>query len=531
MNYYHDFTFNRRQFMQFAGGAVTIVTVAACTSTDLPDSGTAQNNPSTATEPQAGGILRLAPTDDVTSLDPGTVTSAGDILVGALLYNTLTRGSVEESGVVIHHPELAESWEMNEDATVHTFYLRQGVTFQHGTPFTAQDVEYTINRVLDPALGASVSASLQTIERIEIVDDFTIQFHLTAPNVTLPNVFGGPSLYIVPHDRTTEQLRSEPSGTGPFVLAERVVGERVVASRNENYWEEGLPYLDEVQLLIIPEPATQIAALTGGTVDMLYQVGLESVATLENTPDIDVVESPMGFYPLFVMNVTAPPFDDVRVRQAFKHAFDRTAMHAAILQGSGAVGNDQPIAPGTPFWADVQPLEYDVEKAQALLAEAGYADGLEVTLSTADIGGPRINDAAVVLQEMLKAAGITMQIDKVPAGTFYAEKYMQTPFFISWWPILPEPDGVLSLGYSAQAFFNESGWTDPDLDALIEAGRGEQDMEQRQQIYAEAQQIISEQGGVIIPYFAPYLQAIRTNVKDLTPGLRPVFQTMWLAQE
>jgi peptide/nickel transport system substrate-binding protein len=520
---------SRRRLLQLTGGAITLSLISACIPAAPVTQSSAAESTSADTQPQRGGLLRVALIDDVNTLDPGTSIGVADVQVGHLVYENLVRRAENEPGAPLY-PALAETWEMNEDATVYTFTLRQGVTFQHGTAFTAKDVEYSINRLLDPALAAGVSGSLGAIDKMEVVDDFTIKFHLKAANVVLPYTLAGPGVQIVPHDRTTEQIIAEASGTGPFVLAERVPGERTVFKRNESYWDKALPYLDEVQLLVLPEPATQIAALTGGTIDLIHSIGLESVAMLEGSPDVSVLESSQGNYPVFVMRADQKPFDDLRVRQALKHAVDRAALLTALMDGRGNIGNDQPIGPGTPFWVDLQPLAYDVEKAKALLAEAGYADGVEVALSTSDIGGPRVNDAAIALQEMVKAAGFTITIDKVPVGDFWSQKYMQAPFFASWWPVFSDPNAVLPLAYSSDGFYNESGWSDPTVDELIAAGRAEQDAEQRKQIYAEAQQIISEQGGVLIPYFAPYLQAMRNRVQGHTPASRVVYQNVWLAQ-
>jgi peptide/nickel transport system substrate-binding protein len=471
--------------------------------------------------------LRVAVNDDITTLDPAVSVNGADITVAHLLYENLARRAEAEPGAPIY-PALAEAWESNADATIFTFKLRQGVTFHHGTAFTAKDVEYSINRLFE--LAASAAVSLGDLDKMEIVDDFTIKFYLKTPNVVLSYTLSGPGLQIVPHDRTTEQSQQEPAGTGAFALSERVVGEQIAFKRHEAYWDAGHPYLDEVQVLIIPEAAAQVAAITSGTVDLLAQIGLESVAALEGTPDVEVVASNQGVYPIFVMNVAQKPFDDLRVRQAFKHALDRAALQTALLQGRGNIGNDQPVGPGTPFWADVPPLAYDVEKAKALLVEAGYPDGVAVTLATSDIGGPRIGDAAVAIQEMVKAAGFMLTLDKVPPGEFWSQKYMQTPFFISWWPVFSDPNAVLPDAFSAQGDFNESGWSDPKVDELIAAGRAELDVEKRKQIYAEAQQIISEEGGVLIPYFAPFLQAIRTTVQGHIPSPRIVYQNLWLAQ-
>ncbi len=524
-------TFNRRQFLQATVGTAALISLGACT----PVAPAAAVPPADgalaaadSTEPKRGGLLRLVVADDATSLDPGVLVNSTDVNLSFVLYNNLTRRSEGEVGTPLY-PELAEAWEMNEDATVHTFYLRQGVLFHHGTPFTAKDVEYTLNRLIDPMFGSNVGTALGVIERLETVDAFTIKVHLKMPNATLPFLLSEAGMQIVPHDRTSEELRKEATGTGPFVLAERIPGDRIVAKRNESYWEQEHPYLDEVQLVVMPEAATQVAALSGGTVDMLLQVGFDTLPMLESIEGVTILESLQSIYPIFAMHITDKPFDDLRVRQAFKHAIDRVALHKAMMQGRGRIGNDQPIGPGSPYWADIQPLAYDVEKAKQLLHEAGYPDGIAITLAAADTGGPRVVDAAIVIQEMVKAVGITMTIEKVPVSTFYAEKFMQAPFFTSWWPAYSEPDGILPLSYVTQGVYNLSGWSTPRVDDLVAAGRGERDAEQRKAVYAEVQAIISEEGGVIIPYFAPYLQAIRSNLRGHIPGSRVVYQHLWLA--
>lgn len=520
----------RRQFLQVLGGTSALIALSACNPIAVPASTSPAQSAAPASDaPRKGGTLQIILPDDLTTLDPHTPLGVSDVQMPYALYNSLVRRSESEPGAPIF-PELAESWEMNEDATVYTFHLRQGVTFSHGTPFTARDVEFSLQRLQDPGTGTSVGPSLRVIEQIEIVDDHTIRFHLSAPNVTLAYNLGGPGVAIIPHDRTPDQLATEPSGTGPFVLAERVLGERTILKRNESYWDSERPYVDEVHLLHIPDPTAQIAALTSGAADLIHQIGLESVPILESTAGVQVLESPQGVYPLLAMHVTEKPFDDVRVRQAFKHAVDRNALHAALMQGRGSVGNDQPIGPGTPFWADVSPLAYDVEKAKQLLADAGYGDGVEVTLTTSDIGGPRVNDVAVAVQEMVKAAGFNVTIEKTPPGSYWTEKYMQVPLFTSWWPVFSDPDGVLPLAYTSQGFYNESGWSDPALDELIASARGETDRAKRAEMYAEVQRIISAEGGVLIPFFAPALQAARNQLRGHLPGPRLVFQNMWLAE-
>lgn len=517
---------NRRQFLTLTGGATSLLLLSACVAAPVTESpATAPTTATNTNNPVRGGLLRVAFFDVVTSLDPAILSTVADVQLAFQVYANLTQRNEGTADAAVT-PLLAESWEMNDNATVYTFHLRQGVTFHHGTPFTAKDVAYTVNRLLDPNLGSS--AWFPPLNKVAVVDDFTIEFHLESPDVTLPYLLGGFGMGIVPHDRTTEQLAREATGAGPFIIAEHVPGERMVLKRNESYWNPAEPYLDELHLITIPEPAAQIGALTSGTVDLLHQVSLENLPALENAPDVVVRESDQGVYPVFVMRVADKPFADVRVRQAFKHAVDRPTLRQAMLQTHGNIGNDQPITPGTPFWADVAPLEYNIDKAKALLAEAGFADGLAVTLTIADLGGPRVNDAAVALQEMMKPAGITITLDKVPVNTFWAEKYMQTPFFGLWWPAYSEPSGTLPLVYTSNGIYNESGWSDPQVDELIANAQGELDREKRQQMYAEIQQIISEQGASLIPYFAPFINAARANVQGLAPATELKGRSIWL---
>jgi len=175
------------------------------------------------------------------------------------------------------------------------------------------------------------------------------------------------------------------------------------------------------------------------------------------------------------------------------------------------------------------PSTIDVEKAKSLLAEAGYADGLEVTLTIAEVF-PRIVDTAVIMQGMLMDAGITVNLNRVPVSTYWAEHYMQAPFFVSYWPTIGDPDSNLSLAFVTDGTFNESGWSDPRLDELIADSRGERDLAVRKQQLAEIQQIISQEGGVIIPYLMPVLSAARNDVRGFVPSAFIFSQFVWLAQ-
>ena len=425
---------------------------------------------------------------------------------------------------------------MSEDGLSYTFHLRSGATFQSADnkPVTAEDVVYTFQRLLDPANGLTATAALTFLDRVEAVDERTVEFHLKKPNVTVLFTLAGVNYSIVPKGATNKQLSQETMGSGPFQLIENTPGERTVLKRNANYWNPDLPYVDEVHLLVIPEIAGQIAALTSGTTDMVAQVGIDQLPLLETIPTIQVTETEWIAH-LFVMRVTEEPFRDLRVRQAFKHAIDRNALQQALLYGRGVIGNDQVIAPGNPFWADLPPLAYDVTKAKQLLAEAGYANGQEagyangqaVTLSVTDFT-PGIVDAAVVLQEMFKAVGVTITLDKVAVDAYLAQKYGQVPFFIDYTPAPNDPDALLSLYFGTNAPYNVSGWSDTEVDALLDAARSEGDLAKRKEIYYQLQQRISQDGPVLSPYFIPSFVALRSNVRGAKATGLVQAEAIWL---
>lgn len=516
---------NRRQMLTLLGGSAAALAIAACSTGTLPSQPADVDTMSAVQQPQSGGVLRIAFPDQLTQLDPALALSYADISYTFTVFENLTAIDYSDASYPVI-PRLAERWEISEDGLIWTFHLRQGVQFHHGELLTAQDVIYSMERLMDPALGSSGFSHLQIVERVEAADDATIRFVLRTPHVELGRALATFALQIVPHTYTSEQLATTPSGTGPFKVSEYSPGDRLVLARHENYWDNPLPYLDEVHHLYITDSNTQMAALTSGTIDLIAQVSIANLSLVENEPTLKVLENKLGVYHVFAMRADQPPFDDVRVRQALKHTVDRNALRQVVWRERGTLGNDQPVPPSTSFWGDAVPLGYDVEKAKALLAEAGYADGLTVTLAVADVT-PGIVDAAVVLQEMVKAAGITINLEISSADIYWAEKYMQTPFFVSFWPGLAAPDEILTFSYHSQGFFNESGWSTPEVDGLIEAARAETDAAKRKAIYAEIQQQIATDGSVVIPYFISQFMALHTRIQNIPPFVVPLVHAAW----
>jgi|DewCreStandDraft_1066081.scaffolds.fasta_scaffold00369_23 peptide/nickel transport system substrate-binding protein len=463
--------------------------------------------------PRRGGHLTMAMNGQVKRWDPAIATVVDESIATQAIYNNLTW--LDEN--LRPQPDLAESWSAGPDLMTWTFKLRQGVRFHHGKLLTADDVVFTFERLLDPATKAPARSTITWIERIEKQDDHTVVFRLNAPNADVPTHFGFYYFRIVPSDRTPEQIAEQPSGTGPFKLKEWSPGERVVFTRNEQYWQPGLPYLDGWTMVSMPEETSRIGALTGRAIDIIWQLTAQSLPALQGNLNIAILRAPSGNYQPLVMKADTKPFDDVRVRQAFKAVVDREAFTKAVTQGYGKPAADHPIPEFMlPELAKEVPIpRRDLARARQLLAQAGYPDGLEITLYTSD-GRPGMVESAVTFQEMARPAGIRVNIQKIPISTYWDEIWMKKPFCVSNWITRPTIDNVLSTIYHSQAVWNEGFWRSAEMDRLIEQARAEPDAAKRAAIYIRAAKLIQQEGHSVIAYFRDVITAASKRVRNYT---------------
>ena len=509
--------------LMLMGLAVAMLSIAACGGDDeaTDESGAA------GVDVKRGGILKVTSFGTHTTLDPPFQLTQPDIIVTIHTYDNL----VQIMPDLTLKPMLATSWEPNDDLTSYTFNLRKGVKFHHGKEFKAEDVVATFDRLLDPELDSPARSSLAVIQNIEILDDHKVRFDLDGPNAFFPESL---SLYqgrIVPSDIDPARFALEEFGTGAFMISEHVPGERTVMVRNPDYWDEGLPYLDGITYLTIPAAATRAEALKSGDIDFILAIEDKIAVTLEAHPETTVLETASPTYLGMYMNMTVEPFDNVLVRKALQAATDREAIRQSALLGKGSVANDHPIAPNDPHFASQHaPPAYDTDLAKSLLEQAGYTDGIDLTLFTSSAGAPMV-EYAVALKESAAPAGIRINIKEVPEEDFWSKVWLAEPFATMWWNGRP-PDAALSVTTLSDAAWNEAQYKNPALDALVRQARGERDLADRQATYAEIQRILIDDVPRVIAVFKPVLNGARTDVRGIEahPLNWPIFHEGWLAE-
>lgn len=329
---------------------------------------------------RGGSLVVATHMDVIDGWDPHLSTAWGSALADELVYSKLV--NVSERMEIV--PDLAESWNYIEDRTIE-FKLRRGVKWHDGVDFTAEDVKYSIERILDPKNGIASRSKVESIEEVEIVDPFTIRFHLRYPDGALVNKLADINPVIVPKHILDAggSLKTKPIGTGPFILTEHVPDSYIRFVKNPKYYEPGKPYLDELTLQIIKDDAVKIAALRAKQVDMINLSEMQHVEALRKDPSLVVVSQPSLTNLLAFPNWKNKPFDDKRVRKAISLAVNREEMLQVVGFGEGVITGL--IPPSQPLWAlPEQELKnaykVDIAQAKRLLAEAGYPDGFSTTI-------------------------------------------------------------------------------------------------------------------------------------------------------
>lgn len=481
--------------------------------------------------PVPGGRMSMMIRLDVTELDPHKMSETSAFVINDQIYESLVqyyRGEIE--------PAIAESWEVSEDGLTFTFQLRENAFFHSGRQVTSADVKYSLERILDPETAAPRAASYRSIESIETPDDLTVVLGLSEPNAALLTALSIGAASIVDREVADSQglNGTVDGGSGPFMLASRVAGEEITLDRHPQYWEEGVPYLDGIDIMFNPDDNARAAAVRSGTVDFLWSAAPEFIETLKSDENLKWYGGAGALSLHLVMNVTRPPFDDVRVRQAVFFALDRQEILDIANSGLGTPLYGGFLPPGR-YGALEEPIygEPDLERARELMEEAGYADGFDVTLTVISTSAFQVRQAEVE-QQQLAEIGINVTIETVE-GTVAQARTREGDFemYQSGFSLTPDPDERLTASFVTGGGLNYAGWSDPEYDEIIAAARAELDPVERERLYQESEGILATRGPAAMTFRNADHDVVQSYVMgyagDPTPTYR-FYKYLWLDQ-
>jgi len=496
--------------------------------------------------------LVIAVASEATSMDPHFHNTGNNNQIMRHIYDRLINQGPNQELL----PGLAESWGPTDDPNVWEFNLRQGVTFHDGTPFTADDVAFTLGRAGDvPNSPSGFGTYTADIASVEVIDDHTVRIHTDAPVPLMANNLSTISIVSRAHGEgaTTEQYNAGDVaiGTGPYRQTEYVPGDRIVMEANPDYWGEA-PAWDTVTVRPISSSASRVAALLAGDVDVIANVPTADIAQLEDNPDVSLsqgVSNRVIYLHLDSDREQTPmitaigggeiqnPLLDQRVREALSLAIDREAIVEEVMEGI-AIPAGQLLPEGFFGVSDnIDVPEYDPERAQALLAEAGYGDGFAVTLH-----GPNdryINDAAVLqaIAQMFSRIGLETQVDAMPRSVYFgrASDLEFSVMLVGWGSGTGEASSPLraliatnnpDLGWGAS---NRGRYSNPEFDAILTEALQTVNDAEREALLAQATEIAMQDIAIIPTHFQvntwgtrPDLQYIpRTDEYTLAIGVVP----------
>lgn len=510
----------RRELLQrgAVGGVALSVgsVVAGCGGGNGSAASAPEGAPNQGTEPKSGGVLKVGVSGGAASqevLDPHAFTTGDlDFSRFQVVYEKLTDISAEG----VFEPQLAESLEPNAKADEWTIRLRPDVTWHDGSELTADDVVYSLQRILnpdEPLLGASTLFMVDP-KKVKKVDARTVRIGLNRPWVDLPSQLGQRSNSII-KDGTKDFTLENSNGTGAFKLDAWTAGESYAVVRNDNYWDSGKPYLDRVEINAINELTARLNALQGGQVDVVEMLDPSQAKIVDGAADLVLLASPPGGMTPIKMNTQQAPFDDNRVRQAFRLLADRQKLVDSALQGFGDVGNDL-FSPADPLYnSELAQREFDPEQAVALLKEAGVAD--QTFILDASDAVPEMSSSALVFAEIAKEAGVKVQVKKHPVDSYWSETYGKTPFQYTDFGYRPF---FAQWNQSFQSLNEtETNWSNPEAERLFDLAIAETDEARRKEIAFELQEVVWNEGGYVVYGFKQRLDGLRKNVQGLTPHI------------
>ena len=469
-----------------------------------------------AATPKKGGTYRFGCHDANTtdSLDPATTEGVYMIQLSHCARNYLTE--IRPDGSV--GPDAATSWSASPDASEWRFELSRDMTFHSGKAFTAADAVASLNHHRGEDTTSAAKALLANVTDIKADGEHAIVITMDGGNADLPYLLTDYHLVMLPADASGKVDWASGDGAGPYRILSHEPGVATRLVRHDGYHRE--TWFDAVEFVALNDANARQSALLTGEVDALSETDVRTVNLMARNPRIKIVEVASGTHPTIPMHVDTAPFDNPDLRLALKYAVNRQEMVEKLLFGHGSVGNDNPIAPGMPYYHAMPQREYDPDKARFHLKKAGM-EGLKLSLSASEAAFSSAVDLALLYRETAAACGIDVTVVREPADGYWSEVWLKKPFMVVSWGQRPTPDVMFSLAYQAGAPWNESRWANPRFNELLVMAKAELDDTKRAAMYAEMQELVHADGGTIVPFFRNRVNAMsaRIGTPDTVSGL------------
>ncbi|ALU39287.1 ABC transporter substrate-binding protein [Kocuria flava] len=454
--------------------------------------------------------LEVAIAGEPDQLDPHSTSAYFSFQILENVYDTL----VEPDAELEMQPALAESWEVSEDQLSWTFHLREGVTFHDGSAFTAEDVVYSYDRIIDEQLANAYR--LAAVEDVVAVDEHTVRIDVSQPTPALLAAIGGYKGMAIVERGNVESgdVQLDPVGTGPFEVVGNAASTAVTLRANEDYWGEG-PHVPGVVYRFISEGTTALADLTAGEVHWTDSIPPQRVESLRRNPDVEVASVPSTDYWYLTMNQARPPFDSRDARRAVAQALDREALAQVTWYGSATV--NQTAVPETSVWYhEYAPFEQDLDRARELAESSGLTGrtvGLMVTNEH-----PETVTAAQVVAANLAEIGVATEIRTLDFATWLDEQARGNfdMLLLGWLGNVDVNDYYYNQHHS-EGSNNAQGYSSPEVDRLLDAGRTETDPEARKELYDRAAERIVDDASYVYLYNPDVVQAWAPELEGYEP--------------
>ncbi len=476
----------------------------------------AELTPGTPAEPKVGKDIVMAMNSEPKTLDPHKSNDGPSMITWKHMFNTLVVLDVETREV---KPSLAKSWEFVDSKTLR-FHLRDDVKFHDGSKFTANDVAFSIARLIDPATASPAAFLLRVIDNIKVDNDYTVTFSLKEEFAPILYHFTHGAASIVPEavvKAKGDDFAKEPVGSGPFKFVSYTKGDKVQFAKNPDYWG-GEPVPDTVTIRIIPEPATQVAELESGGIHIAFNIPTIEVERLRQNSDINVM-TVMGWgVQGLVFNLEREPFGDIRVRHAMNYALDKEAIVRHVEQGLGKPSGQILSEVVFGYNPNVEPYPFNVDKAKQLLADAGFPNGFETRILVWNM--ERFVRFAEAVQGQFAKVGIDAKLDVIEFGAALEMAY-RGDFDIT---LMQWGTTTLDGDYSYYSLIHSDNWgaagnwgfyKNDEVDELVMTARTNPNADVRLASYQQAAVLVREDAPWVFSHFPMAAYAARTSLKDV----------------